>query len=153
MDPPLRDLYGLEINADYADLFDTYQPLWIRADVDQSRKWKEFLSIAAQELGLLQPDQCTSVLENVNGELIGEVLQVTLALGEQHAPELYGHLAELVIGGVPNDLRQYVWPALLRIEQRCPVAQYYSKVVALHKGGCTSLGWGTVSKSSSSGVV
>jgi hypothetical protein len=136
MDPPplLRDNYGLEVNRDYAELLQTYTPLWISAAVRNTAKWRTYLQTAAEQLGILEAaaNNTLNLHDASCGELIASVLREVLLLGERHAPDLYHTLVELVGAGVPNDLRVHVWPALLGARKHCPAGQY-SKLVALHQ--------------------
>jgi hypothetical protein len=136
MDPPplLRDTYGLEVNRDYAELLQTYTPLWISAAVRNTAKWRSYLQTAAEQLGILEAAAtCSITLHDAScSELIASVLREVLLLGERHAPDLYQSLAELVGAGVPNDLRPHVWPALLGARKHCP-AGHYIRLVALHQ--------------------
>lgn len=132
--PPLRDNYGLEVNRDYAELLQTYTPLWISAAVRNTAKWRTYLQTAAEQLGILE----AAATANLNlhdascSKLIASVLREVLLLGERHAPDLFESLVELVADGVPNDLRPHVWPALLGARKHCP-AGHYSRLVALHQ--------------------
>jgi hypothetical protein len=132
--PLLRDNYGLEVNRDYAELLQTYTPLWISAAVRNTAKWRTYLQTAAEQLGILE----AAANSNINlhdascSELITSVLREVLLLGERHAPDLFQSLVELVGAGIPNDLRPHVWPSLLGARSHCP-AGHYSRLVALHQ--------------------
>ncbi|WIA24121.1 hypothetical protein OEZ85_013718 [Tetradesmus obliquus] len=132
--PPLRDNYGLEVNRDYADLLQTYTPLWISDAVRNTAKWRTYLQTAAEQLGILEAAATADLnLHDAScSKLIASVLREVLLLGERHAPDLFESLVELVADGVPNDLRPHVWPALLGARKHCP-AGHYSRLVALHQ--------------------
>lgn len=134
---PLRDQYGLEINRDYADLLQTYQPLWIKSALEQQKEWRELLTAAASQLGLHASEEG---LINLHDASIGDIIDSALRelahapnRGERHA-DLHAQLLKAVSGGVPNDLRPNVWPVLLDARRHCPVGRY-SKLVQLQKGG------------------
>eukprot|EP00775_Hariotina_reticulata_P007273 gene7273-7486_t len=114
----LKDLYGFEINTDYAELLQTYSPIWIASEAASERSWRLFLSTTAEELGLRTPGEAVTHSGEAFGFLCSDVLQ---QLAEQQAPK---KLIELVHGGIPNSLRQHAWPVFLRARDRCPCSQY-----------------------------
>lgn len=90
----LRDLYGLPVTLDYADLLQTYTPIWLELDDMQTCHWSRWLHIAAEQLSVSVPGQQQDShspldLQDAASQVAVEaVLGQLVARGERHAPEV-----------------------------------------------------------------
>eukprot|EP00879_Flechtneria_rotunda_P023420 GHRR01024772.1.p1 GENE.GHRR01024772.1~~GHRR01024772.1.p1 ORF type:complete len:349 (+),score=155.28 GHRR01024772.1:760-1806(+) len=145
----LRDIYGLLVNKDCAELLQTYAPIWLQSNRAAEKKACSLLNTAAEQLGLRQAGQGTVVLHDArHADIINAVLEELVASGGRHAPELYAQLVDLVHEGLPNSLRPHAWPQFLQAHKRAP-AQHYSRLVALQQLLCRH----SISTSSSTPVA
>lgn len=124
----LKDLYGFEINSDYAELLQTYSPIWIASEAASERSWRLYLNTVAEQLGLRTSGAAVTHSGEAFGSLCSAVLQQLLA--EQQAPQ---KLIDLVHGGIPNSLRPHAWTVFLRARDRCSCSQY-ARLWGLHQG-------------------
>ena len=135
----LRDLHGMEVSREHAELLQVYLPCWIHDELERTKKWSEFLSKAAEALNLKvwQPSEAGHAARLQRSDE-DEVLRVVISEGLAAMPDYEQQVSLLVAGGIPQHLRSTAWPLFLRTTE-LSAPGYYELLIRTIAGKAASL--------------
>lgn len=113
-----RDIYGFEVDKDYADLHKAMLPVWERQERQRCDEWDNLLRIA----------DLNGHLEDVTDPSTQEALLENVLLKAMHSAELTREVHRLVHHGLPQQMRGFAWKLFLNVGGR-RVAGYYENLV------------------------
>jgi hypothetical protein len=135
----LRDLHGMEVSREHAELLQVYLPCWIHDERERTKKWNDYLSRAAESLKL-EAGQASGAGQGVRLHRSDEadVLREVMLRGRTVIPDYEQQLSSLVSGGIPQHLRSTAWPLLLRTAE-LSAPGYYELLIRTIAGKAAGL--------------